>query len=67
MAKTISINATSRASMKIRDNFYTFEYTEERSVDEKDNIEEERQKLWDTVNDEVDKQLMDVKALYSGK
>lgn len=60
MIKTIK--ATSRASVKIRDSFYTFEYCEEHSVDEKDvkNIELVRESLWNTVNNEVDTQIEEV-------
>lgn len=60
MIKTIK--ATSRASVKIRDSFYTFEYCEEHSVDEKDvkNIELVREGLWNTVNNEVDTQIEEV-------
>ena len=31
--KITSIRATSRASIKVRDSFYTMEYCEERSID----------------------------------
>ena len=61
-ARTSVIRATSRASVKIRDNFYTVEYCEERTVPETDdvNLKEERQLLWDTVNNEVDMQIEDI-------
>lgn len=58
--KVTVIKAISRASVKIRDSFYTVEYGEERSIDEGDNIEEERKKLWDTCNCEIDNQLEDI-------
>ena len=56
-----SIKATSRASVKIGDSYYTMEYCEERIIpdDENINIEEERRLLWDTVNIEVDGQIED--------
>lgn len=63
-ATTTTIRATSRASVKVRDSFYTVEYTEERTVPT--NIERtkellaERQLLWDTVNAEVDNQIEDI-------
>ena len=60
MAITTSIRATSRASMKVNDSFYTIEYCEERSIQENDDLEEERQKLWDTCNNEEDNQLDDI-------
>ena len=60
MAKTTSIKASSRVSMKVKDNFYTVEYTEERSLEDGDNIEEERKDLWYDVNNEVDKQIEEI-------
>lgn len=60
MAKTTTIKASSRVSMKIKDNFYTVEYTEERSLEDGDNIEEERKDLWYDVNNEVDKQIEEI-------
>lgn len=52
------ITATSRASVKIKDSFYTVEYAEERVIPDLDvDIEAERRILWDTVNKEVDSQI----------
>lgn len=65
--KVTSIRATSRASVKINDSFYTVEWCEERSVDETDNIEEEREKLWETCNNEVDTQIEDILKSFSKK
>ena len=64
MAKTTTIRATSRISTKVRDTFYTFEYCEERQIEENDNLEEERAKLWETCNSEVDAQVEDVMNMY---
>ena len=58
--KIQTIKAISRASVKIRESFYTVEYGEERSIEEGDNIEEERERLWDTCNNEIDNQLEDI-------
>ena len=58
--KITTIKAISRASVKIKDSFYTVEYGEERSLDENDNVEEERDKLWIACNGEVDNQLEDI-------
>lgn len=58
--KITTIKAISRASVKIKDSFYTIEYGEERSLDPEDDIEVERNKLWDTCNGEVDNQLEDI-------
>ena len=60
MAKTITIKASSRASVKVGDSYYTVEWTEERSVDESDDLEEERASLWETCNGEVDNQIEDI-------
>lgn len=58
--KITTIKAISRASVKIKDSFYTVEYGEERSLDDTDNIDEEREKLWNTCNGEIDNQLEDI-------
>ena len=64
MANTTTIRATSRISTKIRDTFYTFEYCEERQIEDGDNLEEEREKLWDTCNGEVDNQVEETIKMY---
>ena len=58
--KTTSIRITSRASVKVRDNFYTVEYCEERSIPEDADVKEERAELWDVCNTEVDEQIKDI-------
>ena len=60
--KPTLIRATSRASVKIHDSFYTIEYSEERALpqDVDFDIDDERHELWLDVNDEVDKQLEDI-------
>lgn len=57
-----TISATSRASVKVRDNFYTVEYSEERALpaDVDIDIDAERQMLWDTVNGECDNQIEEI-------
>lgn len=55
--KTTMIRATSRASVKVRDSFYTVEFCEERQIPEDADLEEERKALWDIVNGEVDDQI----------
>lgn len=54
-----SIKATSRASVKIGDSYYTLEYCEERMIPDTDEVDinTERRILWDTVNAEVDNQI----------
>lgn len=61
VATTSVIAATSRASVKIKDNFYTVEYHEERIIpDTGVDLVEERKLLWDTVNAECDAQVTDI-------
>ena len=61
-AQITRIVATSRASIKIGDSFYTVEYQEERTVptDIEVDIVEERESLWETVNAECDNQIADI-------
>lgn len=61
-AKTKTIKATSRASVKVNDSFYTLEYCEERTIPQTSNvnIQLEKDLLWDEVNAQVDKQIEDV-------
>lgn len=64
-SKVTSIRATSRASVKIKDSFYTFEFCEEHQIINPDEItaEElanEKQNLWDSCNEEVDKQIEEI-------
>lgn len=58
--KTKTIKASSRAAVKIGDNYYTVEFTEEWSVSPTANIADERAALWDTVNRECDNQVADI-------
>lgn len=64
MAKTTTIRATSRISTKIKDTFYTFEYCEERQIEDGDDVVAEREKLWDVCNTEVDNQVAETLAMY---
>lgn len=61
-AITTQIRATSRASVKVKDNFYTVEYTEERTIPDLPDVDlvKERTMLWDCVNNEVDMQIEDI-------
>ena len=65
-AKITSIKAVSRAAIKIRDNFYTVEYQEERSLPEdvEFDIEQERQLLWDETNKVVDNQIQEILTAF---
>ena len=64
MAKTTIIRATSRVSTKIRDTYYTFEYCEERQIEDGDDVANEREKLWDVCNAEVDNQVAETLEMY---
>lgn len=57
-----TIKATSRASVKIKDSYYTVEYSEERIIPDIDGVDisQERKLLWDTVNAETDEQIEDI-------
>ena len=63
-AVTTSIRITSRASLKIRDNFFTVEYCEERALSEDADVEREREILWDVCNNEVDRQCDDIREAF---
>lgn len=63
------ITATSRAAVKIRDNYFTIEYAEERSIptDIEVDMDSERTILWDEVNRVVDDQIEDIINTYKNK
>lgn len=67
--KTTKITATSRVAIKIKDNYYTVEYSEERSIneDESTDMERERQCLFDDVNAVVDAQAEDIVKTFQKK
>jgi len=68
-ARTTKITATSRASVKIKDSYYTLEYSEERVIPDLPDvdIETERAVLWQVVNNEVDQQISDTVYAVTGK
>lgn len=66
-ATTTLIKASSRASIKISESYYTVEYCEERSIPEDCDIEKERTLLWDTANSEVDSQIEEILQAYGNK
>jgi len=62
---TKEISVTSRASVKIKDSFYTVEYSETQYVDDPENVTFDelcnaRSDLWDTAHNEVDIQIEDI-------
>lgn len=61
-AVTTKISAISRVAVKIRDNFYTVEFSEERSLpdDPEVNLSMERQLLFDDINALVDNQVREI-------
>lgn len=62
VAKTKTIKATSRVSLKIRDNFYTIEASEEREIPDNPDVDMnlEWSDLWTSVNNVVDEQAEDI-------
>lgn len=61
-AKPTVIKFSSRASIKIKDSFYTFEYGEERQINDYDNIDmdKEIEILTNQCNTVVDKQIEEI-------
>lgn len=61
-AKVTKIVATSRASIHIKDNFYTVEYSEERSIPDIEDVDLnfEREALWADANKIVDAQCEEI-------
>lgn len=68
-AVVTAIKATSRVAIKIRDNFYTVEYTEERAIPDVAgvDIEKEQEILFDSVNAVVDSQAEDIIKTFQNK
>ena len=70
-ATTTKITASGRRSIGIQNRtsteYYTIEYTEERSIPEDADIEKERTFLWDACNEEVDNQISDILEIYKTK
>lgn len=59
--KPVKITAVSRSAIKVHDNFYTVEASEERSIPDSDvNMEEEYDALFNELNDVVDKQVKNI-------
>ena len=61
-AVVTEISATSRVAIKVRDNYYTVEYAEKRTIPDVEGIdvEAERTILFDAVNGIVDAQADDI-------
>ena len=63
------ITATSCVAIKIKDNYYTVECSEERSIPDVEgvDIDKERQALFDDVNATVDGQIEDIYNTFNKK
>ena len=61
-AVTTSITANSKCTIKIKDNYYSIEFSEERTLPEVEdiNVEKERLLLFDDVNRIVDDQINEI-------
>lgn len=71
-ARTSTIKATNRMSVKIENNFYTVEWCEERVIPEgmsEEEVKQARSDLWDTCVQECENQIADINRVYgrSGK
>lgn len=67
--KVKEFGAVSRVSFKQQtksgDVFYTLEFNETWTMDETDtNLEELKAKLWDTVHEQVNQQVIGIKNMY---
>lgn len=60
--KTTKITAISRCAIKVKDNYYTMELSEERTIpdDVEIDLEKEYDDLFNSINAEIDKQCQDV-------
>lgn len=69
MIKEIKANA--RVSFKQQtmsgDVFYTFDYGEtwENDFETQEQYEQKKQQLWDVVNNEINKQIIEIKNMYN--
>lgn len=68
-AVVTNIKATSRVAIKVRDNFYTVEYSEERAIPDVEGVdlEQEQSILFDSVNSIVDAQAEDIIKTFQNR
>lgn len=68
-AITRTIKATSRASVKVGESYYTVEYSEERLIPDIEGVEiqKEKQFLWEDVNAECDGQVETIYKSFKEK
>ena len=66
VCETKIIKVSSRASVQIKNNFYTVEYGEERAVSDATDseLEAERERLWTLCNSEVDNQIREIVTTF---
>ena len=62
---TTSIKAESGLSIETKKGWYRFTFTEERIIPETADIEKEKEALWNSVNNEVDRQAEEIKLLLN--
>ena len=65
--RTTTIRATNRMSVKVKDNFYTVEWCEERTVPadiSAEELAEARKALWNICIQECENQVEDIVATY---
>ena len=65
-AVVTTIKATSKVTLKIKDNFFSVEYTEERTIPDVEgiDIDKERKILFDDVNATVDDQASEIRNTF---
>lgn len=68
-AVSTKITASSRCAVKIKDNYYTIEASEERSITDSENVDinKEWALLFDSVNQVVDLQIEDIIKEFAKK
>ena len=68
-AVTSKISATNRASIKIRDSYFTVEFSEERVIPDNADVDLQKEKdaLWESVTAEVDNQIESIIASVQQK
>ena len=64
---TTKISATSRCAIKVSDNYYTIEASEERSLPPEVDSEKEWTALFDSVNSVVDAQCQEILDTFAKK
>lgn len=68
--KTTKISVNSRASVKIGDSFFTFEFGLEKAVPDDfdvDKLPEEKRAMWDEANGEIDRQIVEISEYLKSK